>query len=93
MAYLDDYVLAQTDTFVQRITVAALTAAQDIMNEDPETARHESRLRTARFVTRDPVQWGRSLALVAAAGGTLSGVSTDQELYSRVSAIWNSLPD
>lgn len=54
MAYTDIYTAATDDTHVLRkqVAVALHKAAQDVVNEDPETANHGNRLAWARKVTQ-----------------------------------------
>jgi hypothetical protein len=54
MAYTDIYTAATDDTHVLRklVAVAMHKAAQDVINEDAETANHNNRLVWARKVTQ-----------------------------------------
>lgn len=90
MSYATDHETAVDQGFVYRVMMAALKAAFDISSEADTTDRHAQRAAFACEVVSNPTYWGPVIALGAAAGGTVTGASEDQDLLDRIAGIWNA---
>lgn len=94
MAYADIYNAAVDSIFQGRCYVAAWKAAQDIVNEDANTANHSARLDWALRALTDRLSiTGKQLAMQVLRNGTIAanpGASTDNDLSFQVGVV---IPD
>jgi len=77
-------------TFVNRVEMAILAAAQAISTEPTATANHTNRVALMRSVATNPVQMAYPFAAILASQG-VDGTSTDAAISTMVSACWNTL--
>jgi hypothetical protein len=91
MAYLDQYRLATDSDFRQRVVVAYVTAAKQIMAEAATVTGHAKRVDFANRVLVNPLVWDLHFSLAVVADTSISGASTDAQLKSVVDASWNGL--
>lgn len=93
MTYLEDYASASDNDFIKRTAIAVLKAAQAIRNEDPETPYHLPRVRLAVNAANgaDGVAKSFTRLLVIAADPKVTQASTDAEIDTGVSQVWNTV--
>lgn len=89
-SYTNQAALAVNPTFIERVELAAVSAALDVYNEAPGTTGHSARAAMARQVVESPDPWARVLAWGVAADVSISAATTDTALKSRIAAIWNT---
>jgi len=95
-ALSDQYTLAITPAFIQRIEVALVTAALAVVSEAPTTPNHSARLRYALRVTANPAIEAAVVAMGIVTNATIaatapSGASaTDGDIQSTVAAIFDA---
>lgn len=89
--------VATTQGFRDRVQIAMIQAANDILNEDPATEGHAVRVSLANSVIQDPKiridAFSLSVALndaIADAETKTAGSSPDADIVARIAALWNS---
>ena len=92
MAYTDQYTLSKDTVFVGRAIIAMTKVALDVCAELDSTAGHQQREIFSVGVLRNNLGYDVRAQLVAGivADVAISGASTDQNLYDRLSSIWNA---
>ena len=93
MAYLDQLPYLEDEQLLKRVSCAVVKAAQAIRNEAGGTPSHAARVRLATQATNSDdamrVQFTRLMVIAAATPVTPS--STDGQLDTAVSDVWNTL--
>jgi hypothetical protein len=91
MAYIDDYNLARNNTdFQYRLATALCSTAIDIQNEATSTANHAARSAFALSVLANPLGYAQQMGPGLCADGSLVVGSTDAQIKTRVSSVWNA---
>jgi hypothetical protein len=90
MAYADEYTLARDASFWHRVQMAMVSAAVDIQSEADTATNHARRSAYAKLALNDPETVAQVMAYGVADGSGISSSSSDADLKSRVSAIWNA---
>lgn len=92
MAYVDQYATARDESFLQKIRMAVLEAAVDIMNESTGTAGHDLRAGFAREVLAYPDQRVGPIAeAVCAKNPAIAVGSADATIKTAVASVWSAL--
>lgn len=87
---------ASEPLFYRRVMFLALSAAQDIASEDPETANHKERVQYARRIMRGEEDATMLAAHVIAANPTIRSSiiadeePTDNDVSFVLASIWNA---
>jgi hypothetical protein len=81
---------ASNPTLQARIQMATAKAAQDISSEAEDTANHQARVNLASAVARNPSMYTSAFTTMLCAQG-ITNASTDAEISSMVSAVWNTI--
>ena len=88
---LQDQFIETTNPQLQgRIQMAVAKAAQDISSEAADTPNHASRVALASRVAQSPTAYTGAFTNLLCAEGITNG-STDAEIESMVSAVWNTM--
>jgi hypothetical protein len=91
MAYLADYNLAANNSdFQYTLTEAICSTALDVQAESAATANHAARSAWALLVLSNPIGYARLMAPGVCADGSVTAGSTDAQIKTRVSAVWNA---
>jgi hypothetical protein len=90
MAYLDDYMLTLNGDFQYRVQLALASIALDIQAEAVNTANHSQRSAYALLVLANLPGYAQRMAPAIVTDGQITGASTDAQLKSRCSAVWNA---
>ena len=91
MAYLANYGDSQDVDFQKKIRMSMLVQAAAISSEINTTPNHVSRSTLATKVSNSPDTWVQPFSQTACAGGGVVLASTDAQIDTRISAIWNLL--
>lgn len=91
MAYIDDSSLSQDDAvFINRVKIALVSLAIDVQAESTATASHAARSAFALQILNNPLGYAQRMAPgFAADGATVTG-STDAQIKTRGSSIFNA---
>lgn len=90
MAYVDDYMLTLNGDFQYRVQVALASISLDIQSEATNTANHTARSLYAIQVLANLPGYAQRMAPAIVADGAIVAGSTDAQLKSRCSAVWNA---
>jgi hypothetical protein len=66
-----------------------LDAANDVVNESAGTTGHSDRFNFAVGILHDPERWFTQMLFACAAEGSLTTSSTDGEIKTVISALWD----
>jgi len=88
--YLAQSALAETPSFQSRVRIAAFAAAIAIANEPPATVNYTRRVAFAQTFVQKADVFVLKIAYGVVADETITDASTDVQLLTRVSAIWNT---
>jgi hypothetical protein len=91
MTYIAQYAVAIDPAFIQRITIAALAFAETVMVEPDVTPGHTLRVQLALSMLRSPEVFGPLVAKAAVTDPLITLASTDGDLLTRTTAVWNAL--
>jgi hypothetical protein len=94
MAFTDDFTLANDGTFQQKLRMAICKTAVSVAGEASTVlaTKDEKRHQLAVAVLVDGgIGKLEAFAFASVAGGALTGASTDTDIETRLSAIWNDL--
>jgi uncharacterized protein (DUF736 family) len=96
MDFIGQIALAEDGEFQGRVRQAVVTAAVEIMADQPDNtpqaiATHAKRAALANRVLLDPVSLQRAWAYMAASNVSISDESTDSDLQWTVNAMWNAM--
>lgn len=102
MAYLDSANLAEDANFLQVVYVAMITAALDVVTEDPNTASHTERVAFATSILRQPNSFINSFAFAVVCNpavpatfnqqkGRYTTTASDSDIQFTVNSDFNSL--
>lgn len=90
--YAERYALLGDEIFWQRVYVAMLVAANDIINEAPTTLGHAKRLVWAEAVVRDAIRTARRLIVLRVLlNPAISKESSDNDVQFQVNQILPTL--
>lgn len=90
MALINDSDLAQDAVFLDRVKMALISTALAVQAEATNTANHASRSAYAIQVLANPTGYARLFAPAVTVDGNATTGSTDAQLESRCSAIYNA---
>lgn len=90
MTYLADYLLTLDGDFQYRVQIALASIALDIQAEAVNTANHSQRSAYAMQVLENLSGYAQRMAPAIVADGAVTSQSTDAQIKSRVSAVWNA---
>lgn len=90
MAYIDQYAAARVTNFLQRLEMALVQNARDIIAEDKSTPNHYNRSILATLVMHDATGWASRFKDAVAVNNVADGTSTDADFYSAVVFFWNA---
>lgn len=90
MALIDDSNLAQDPVFVDRVKMAIVSTALAIQSESTATANHAVRSAYALLILANPLGYAQRMAPGMATDGNATASSTDANLETRASAIYNA---
>lgn len=90
MALIDDSDLTQNDVFLSRVKMAIVSTAVAVQSESTATANHAARSAFALRLLADPVGFAKMMAPGMTVDGATTGASTDAQLETRASAIFNA---
>lgn len=90
MSYNADYSNAQNGTLLQAIQESICSTAIAIQSESVATALHTQRSALALLVLANPIGWAQLMAYGICANGNVTTGSTDAQIDTRVSAVWNA---
>lgn len=96
MTFLEQIQLAEDGEFQARVRQAAITAAAQIMADQPDNtpqaiAKHALRTKLALDVLRSPSAWARPIAAAVVTNVAISVESTDSDLQWTVNSLWDAL--
>jgi hypothetical protein len=91
MALIDDFNLAANNSdFLYRVQMALVSTALAVQSEATSTANHAARSAYAQRVLADPSGFARVMAPGFTVDASTTAASTDAQLESRASAIFNA---
>lgn len=88
--YNSDFSTAQDGNVLQRIQESICSTAIAIQSEAVNTALHSQRSAYARQVLLNPSGYAAFMAYGICAGGNVTTSSTDAQIDTRVSSVWNA---
>lgn len=92
MSYITDANTAQVDYELHnRIAIAMAKAALAIQAEENSTPEHAGRSTFCLKVLEDPIGYAKKYAHAVCADGAITHASTDGDIDTRISSIWNAL--
>lgn len=89
-AYNTDYSTSQNGDVLQRIQMSICSTAIAIQSEAVNTALHAQRSAYALLVLANPIGYAALMAYGICTGGNVTTSSTDAQIDTRVSAVWNA---
>lgn len=90
MAYVDDYTLTLNGDFQYRVQIALASIAIDIQSEATNTANHAARSLYSIQVLANLPGYAQRMAPAIVADGAIVAESTDAQIKTRCSAVWNA---
>ena len=90
MALIDDYGLSTDNAFIQRVQMALISTALAVQAESVGAANHSQRSAYALRVLADPAGFARLMAPGFTVDTSIVVNSTDAQLETRASAIFNA---
>lgn len=90
MALIDDYDLTQDAAFIKRCEMAVVSTALAVQAEAASTANHSARSAYSLKVLANPIGYTQLMSPAMTVDGSLISTSTDAQLKSRASAIFNA---
>jgi hypothetical protein len=90
MSFQDQYVEATNPGLQSRVQMATSKTAQQVAAEDPATANHANRTSLATQIARSPSMYTVAFTTLLC-GQAITDQSTDEEIASMVSAVWNTM--
>ena len=90
MTYAEQYTLALTPTFRNRVGQALIAAARDVQAEAPATTNHTNRSNFARDVLRDPGHYDEAMSRAVCANVAITIDSIDSDIQFTVNSLWDT---
>lgn len=90
MALINDWDLTQDGVFLHRVQMAIVSTALAVQAESVATANHQARSAFAMQILSNPVGYSQLMAPGMTVDGSTTSASTDAQLESRASAIFNA---
>lgn len=90
MTFQDQFVESTNPSLQSRVQMATVKTAQAIGTEPTDTPNHNNRVSLASQVARSPQSLTSAFTSMLCAEGIIS-TSTDPEIESMVSAVWNTM--
>lgn len=90
MTYLADYALTLNGDFAYRVQIALASISLDIQSESSGTPYHSDRSKYALSVVSNTEGYATRMLPALVADGSLTDQSTDAQIKSRVSSVWNA---
>ena len=90
MTLIADFDLTQDDVFLHRVQMAIVSTALAVQAESAGTANHAARSAFAIRLLADPIGFARMMAPGMTVDGNTTSGSTDANLETRASAIFNA---
>lgn len=89
MSLLSSAQLAADGGFRQKIEVASLTAAKDVLAESITTPNHNLRVALAGDILRNPEAWGVRFAKGVVTNPVITSASDDNDLQFTVNSLFD----
>lgn len=90
MAYDTDFTNAQDQGLLRKIQIAICSVAIDVQAEASSTAFHAARSAYALLVLANPAGYADVLAYGMCADAAITPASSDAQVKTRASAVWNA---
>lgn len=90
MALINDSDLSQDAVFLDRVKMAIISTALAVQSEATNTANHAARSAYSLLVLNNPTGYAKLMAPGFTVDGAITSSSTDANLESRASAIFNA---
>jgi len=90
MSLADEFTASTDQELIQRVQMAAVSAAQAIASEAESTPNHNNRVALANKVANAPGSYGAPFTTLLCAEG-ITSASTDADINNMVSATWNTM--
>ena len=90
MTFEEGYALANDPVFQQRVTVALVHSAVDVMAEASNTVGHTARMDYAGKVLATPEVEGMNMALGVVTNPAITASSTDNDIQFTINSLWNA---
>jgi hypothetical protein len=90
VALTDDFGLTQDGLFLRRVQMAIVSTALAVQSEATSTANHAARSAFALAILANPPGYAQMMASGMSVDGATSAASTDAQLETRASAIFNA---
>jgi hypothetical protein len=92
MALIDEYTAAQNQTLINRVQIAAVGFAVEVIEGEPtNTPNYNNRVRYAQNVVANPAAYSTALTsgVVSLLQATDPNAITDININNSIAAIWN----